>query len=77
MLRSISLDQSYRQVENLTEKVEGLKQRFGLSSTQKLVHSAHLEMEKVQNGIIGSFMAFSWHSATCNTAKASRGPRVN
>ncbi|XP_030258564.1 protein Niban 1-like [Sparus aurata] len=47
MLRSISLDQSYRQVENLTEKVEGLKQRFGLSSTQKLVHSAHLEMEKL------------------------------
>lgn len=77
MLRSISLDQSYRQVENLTEKVEGLKQRFGLSSTQKLVHSAHLEMEKVRNGIIGSVMAFSWHSATCNTAKASRGPRVN
>lgn len=46
-LRSISLDQSYQQVENLTEKLEGLKQRFGLSSTQRLVHSAHLEMEKV------------------------------
>lgn len=46
-LRSISLDQCYLQVENLTEKLEGLKQRFGLSSTQRLVHSAHLEMEKV------------------------------
>lgn len=46
-LRSISLDQSYQQVENLAEKLEGLKQRFGLSSTQRLVHSVHLEMEKV------------------------------
>lgn len=46
-LHTISLDQCYRQVENLTTKLEGLKQRFGLSSTQRLVHSAQLEMEKV------------------------------
>lgn len=46
-LRSVSLDQNYRQVENLAEKLEDLKQRFGLSSTQRLVHSAQLEIEQV------------------------------
>lgn len=58
-LRSISLDPCYRQVENLTEKLEGLKQRFGLSSTQRLVHSAHLEMEKVWSSARGPV----WHKA--------------
>ncbi|XP_073347087.1 protein Niban 1-like [Pagrus major] len=57
-LRSISLDQSYRQVENLTEKLEGLKQRFGLSSTQKLVHSAHLEMEKLLDSAVYTLELF-------------------
>lgn len=47
-LRSINLDDCYRQVENLTKKLEDLKQRFGLNSTQKLVHSTHMEMEKVR-----------------------------
>uniref|UniRef100_A0A3Q0QPR8 Niban 1/2/3 domain-containing protein n=1 Tax=Amphilophus citrinellus TaxID=61819 RepID=A0A3Q0QPR8_AMPCI len=32
-------DRSYKQVENLTEKLEGLKDRFGLSSTHRLVQS--------------------------------------
>lgn len=59
ILRSISLDQCYRQVENLTEKLEGLKQRFGLSSAERLVHSTHLEMEKVQSSVGGSVTAFS------------------
>lgn len=47
-LSSISLDRCYTQVTNLKDKLEDLKQRFGLSSTQKLVHSAHLEMEQVR-----------------------------
>lgn len=58
-LRATSLDQCYRQVENLTEKLAGLKQRFGLSSVQRLVHSAHLEMETVRSGVGGSVMASS------------------
>lgn len=46
-LRSIRLDEDYRKVENLSEKLENLKQRFGLGSVERLVHSAHLEMEQV------------------------------
>ncbi|KAM6918244.1 protein Niban 1-like [Xenentodon cancila] len=46
-LCSLSLDQSYEKVDSLIEKFEDLKQRFGLSSTQRLVHSAHLEMEQL------------------------------
>lgn len=41
------LDQCYKQVENLTEKLEALKERFGLSSIHRLVHYASLEMELV------------------------------
>lgn len=59
-VRSISLELCYRQVENLAENLEGLKQRFGLSSTQRLVHFAHLVMEKV------------WSSAR----GPSRGPKL-
>ncbi|XP_044074760.1 protein Niban 1-like [Siniperca chuatsi] len=62
-LRSISLDQCYRQVENLTEKLEGLKQRFGLSSTQRLVHSAHLEMEKLLDSAVYTLELFLQSSA--------------
>lgn len=75
-LRSISLDQCYRQVENLAGKLEDLKQRFGLSSTQRLVHSVHLEMEKVWSSVGGSVMAFSWHSATFNTDVSVQGPEA-
>lgn len=46
-LRSTSLERCYRHVEKLTEKLEGLRQRFGLKSIQRLVHSAQLDMEKV------------------------------
>lgn len=46
-LRSTSLERCYRHVEKLAEKLEGLKQRFGLKSIQRLVHSAQLDMEKV------------------------------
>ncbi|XP_034744118.1 protein Niban 1-like isoform X2 [Etheostoma cragini] len=57
-LRSISLDQCYRQVENLAEKLKDLKQRFGLSSTQRLVHSANLEMEKLLNSAVYTLELF-------------------
>lgn len=46
-LHSISLEQSYRKVESLAEKLEDLKDRFGLRNAQRLVHSAQLEMEQV------------------------------
>ncbi|XP_035861098.1 protein Niban 1-like isoform X2 [Sander lucioperca] len=62
-LRSISLDQCYRQVENLAGKLEDLKQRFGLSSTQRLVHSVHLEMEKLLNSAVYTLELFLQSSA--------------
>ncbi|XP_061587966.1 protein Niban 1-like isoform X2 [Cololabis saira] len=46
-LYSLRLDQSYEKVDGLIEKFEDLKQRFGLTSTQRLVHSTHLEMEQL------------------------------
>ncbi|KAE8291412.1 Protein Niban [Larimichthys crocea] len=57
-LRATSLDQCYRQVENLTEKLAGLKQRFGLSSVQRLVHSAHLEMETLSESAVYTLELF-------------------
>ncbi|XP_068557494.1 protein Niban 1-like [Cebidichthys violaceus] len=62
-LRSISLGPCYRQVENLMEKLEDLKQRFGLSSTQRLVHSAHLEMEKLLDSAVHTLELFLQSSA--------------
>ncbi|KAG8013849.1 Protein Niban [Nibea albiflora] len=48
----------YRQVENLTEKLAGLKQRFGLSDVQRLVHSAHLEMETLSESAVYTLELF-------------------
>lgn len=59
-LHAISLDRCYGQVEDLTTKLEGLKQRFGLSSTQRLVHSAQLEMEKVVRHSWQIERSFKW-----------------
>ncbi|KAF7654530.1 hypothetical protein LDENG_00068550 [Lucifuga dentata] len=46
-LTCVRLDRCYRLVENLTEKLEGLKHRFGFSSTERLVQAADIEMEQV------------------------------
>ncbi|XP_070775445.1 protein Niban 1-like [Enoplosus armatus] len=62
-LRSISLEQCYRQAEKLTEKLAGLKQRFGLGSAQRLVHSAHLEMEKLLDSAVYTLELFLRPSA--------------
>ncbi|XP_063742784.1 protein Niban 1-like isoform X2 [Eleginops maclovinus] len=62
-LRSISLDQSYRQVENLMEKLQDVKQRFGLSSIQRLVHCAHLQMEKLLDSAVHTLDLFLQSSA--------------
>ncbi|XP_023267107.1 protein Niban-like, partial [Seriola lalandi dorsalis] len=62
-LRSISLDQNYKQVKNLTELLKDLKQRFGLSSVQRLVHSAHLEMEQLLDSAVYTFELFLQSSA--------------
>uniref|UniRef100_A0A3P9LD71 Niban 1/2/3 domain-containing protein n=1 Tax=Oryzias latipes TaxID=8090 RepID=A0A3P9LD71_ORYLA len=57
-LHSISLEQSYRKVESLAEKLEDLKGRFGLSSAQRLVHSAHLEMEQLLDSAVYTLEQF-------------------
>ncbi|XP_028284159.1 protein Niban-like isoform X2 [Parambassis ranga] len=57
-LCSISLDQCYKQVEKLTEKLEDLKERFGLSSAQRLVHSAHLDMEQLLDSAVYTLEQF-------------------
>ncbi|XP_034071374.1 protein Niban 1-like [Gymnodraco acuticeps] len=62
-LHSIRLDQSYRQVESLTEKLEDVKQRFGLSSTQRLVHCAQLQMEKLLDSAVYTLDLFLLSSA--------------
>ncbi|KAK2895753.1 protein Niban 1-like [Channa argus] len=62
-LGSISLDQSYRKVMNLTENLKDLKQRFGLSSAQRLVHSAHLEMEQLLDSAVFTLELFLQSSA--------------
>ncbi|KAI4809979.1 hypothetical protein KUCAC02_018829 [Chaenocephalus aceratus] len=62
-LHSITLDQSYRQVESLTEKLEEVKQRFGLSGTQRLVHCAQLQMEKLLDSAVYTLDLFLLSSA--------------
>nr|XP_019968880.1 PREDICTED: protein Niban-like [Paralichthys olivaceus] len=62
-LRSISLDQCYGQVKNLTETLADLKQRFGLSNTQRLAHSAHLEMEQLLDSAVYTLELFLQSSA--------------
>ncbi|XP_041849579.1 protein Niban 1-like [Melanotaenia boesemani] len=57
-LHSISLDESYKKVEDLMEKLTDLKQRFGLSSAKRLVHSAHLEMEKLLDSAVYTLEQF-------------------
>uniref|UniRef100_A0A8C7YWJ9 Niban 1/2/3 domain-containing protein n=1 Tax=Oryzias sinensis TaxID=183150 RepID=A0A8C7YWJ9_9TELE len=57
-LHSISLEQSYRKVESLAEILEDLKGRFGLSSAQRLVHSAHLEMEQLLDSAVYTLEQF-------------------
>lgn len=62
-LCSTNLDQCYRQVKNLTEKLESLKQRFGLSSAQRLVDSAQLEMEQLLDSAVYTLELFLQSSA--------------
>ncbi|KAK5918875.1 hypothetical protein CgunFtcFv8_022818 [Champsocephalus gunnari] len=62
-LHCIRLDQSYRQVEGLTEKLEDVKQRFGLSSTQRLVHCAQLQVEKLLDSAVYTLDLFLLSSA--------------
>ncbi|KAM4556778.1 protein Niban 1-like [Fundulus diaphanus] len=57
-LRSVSLEENYRKVENLSEKLENLKQRFGLSSVDRLVHSANLEMEQLLDSAVYTLEEF-------------------
>ncbi|KAL6104744.1 niban1 [Pungitius sinensis] len=63
-LHSISLDACHKQVEKLPEKLVDLKHRFGLSSTQRLVHSAHLDMEKLLDSAVYTLELFLQSSAT-------------
>ncbi|XP_040911960.1 protein Niban 1-like isoform X2 [Toxotes jaculatrix] len=62
-LHAINLDQCYKQVKNLTETLENLKQRFGLSSTQRLVHTAQMEMEQLLDSAVYTLELFLQSSA--------------
>lgn len=57
-LRSISLEENYRKVENLSEKLENLKQRFGLRSVERLCHFANLEMEQLLDSAVYTLEQF-------------------
>ncbi|XP_029971770.1 protein Niban-like [Salarias fasciatus] len=61
-LSSISLDECYKQVDGFSEKVD-LKQRFGLSSTQRLLHSAHMEIQKLQDSAVYTLEKYLQSSA--------------
>ncbi|XP_060940598.1 protein Niban 1-like [Limanda limanda] len=63
-LRSINLDQCYRQVKNLTQTPADLKLRFRLNSMQRLVHSAHLEMEQLLDSAVYTLELFLQSSAS-------------
>ncbi|XP_054889144.1 protein Niban 1-like [Poeciliopsis prolifica] len=62
-LRSIRLDEEYKKMENLSEKLENLKQKFGLGSVERLVHSAHLEMEQLLDNAVHTLERFSQPSS--------------
>ncbi|XP_026169956.1 protein Niban 1-like [Mastacembelus armatus] len=62
-LCSISLDPCYRQVKTLTEKLEDLKQRFALTSAQRLIHSANLAMEQLLDSAVYTLELFLQSSA--------------
>ncbi|XP_029380046.1 protein Niban-like [Echeneis naucrates] len=57
-LRSISLDHCYTQVTNQAEILVNLKERFGLNSVDRLVHSAHLEMEQLLDSAVYTLELF-------------------
>ncbi|TNN22449.1 hypothetical protein EYF80_067437 [Liparis tanakae] len=62
-LSATRLEPWYRRVEDLTEKLGDLTQRFGLSGTQRLLHSAHLEMEKLSGSAVYTLQRFLQASA--------------
>ncbi|XP_028987066.1 protein Niban 1-like [Betta splendens] len=62
-LSSIRLDRCYTQVTKLQDKLEDLKERFGLRSSQKMVHSAHLEMEQLLDSAAYTLELFLQSSA--------------
>ncbi|CAN9503425.1 unnamed protein product [Ophioblennius macclurei] len=61
-LSSISLDKCYKQVDGFSEKVD-LKQRFGLSSTRRLLHSAHMEIQKLLDSAVYTLEKYLQSSA--------------
>lgn len=62
-LTKTGLEKCYQQVEKLKEDLSNLKERFGLSSTERLVHSAHLDMEKLLDSAVYTFELFLRTSA--------------
>ncbi|KAM7401358.1 hypothetical protein PAMA_005516 [Pampus argenteus] len=62
-LSTLCLYHCFQQVENLTENLQDLKQRFGLSSAQRLVHSVHLEMEQLMDSAVYTLELFLQSSA--------------
>uniref|UniRef100_A0A8C6SJM5 Niban 1/2/3 domain-containing protein n=1 Tax=Neogobius melanostomus TaxID=47308 RepID=A0A8C6SJM5_9GOBI len=62
-LTKTGLEKCYQRVEKLKEDLSNLKERFGLSRTERLVHSAHLDMEKLLDSAVYTFELFLRTSA--------------
>ncbi|KAJ0059221.1 hypothetical protein NL108_009581 [Boleophthalmus pectinirostris] len=62
-LTTTGLEKCYQQVERLKEDLSGLRQRFELSSTERLVLWAHLDMEKLLDSAVYTFELFLRTSA--------------
>lgn len=68
-LNSTGLEHCYQQVEELKDKLSNLKERFGLSNSERLVHCAHLDMEKLLDSAVYTFELFLRTSARLQPAQ--------
>ncbi|XP_072297872.1 protein Niban 1-like [Eucyclogobius newberryi] len=62
-LTTSGLEKCYQQVEKLKNHLSSLRERFGLISTERLVHCAHLDMEKLLDSAVYTFELFLRTSA--------------
>uniref|UniRef100_A0AAV2JSX7 Niban 1/2/3 domain-containing protein n=1 Tax=Knipowitschia caucasica TaxID=637954 RepID=A0AAV2JSX7_KNICA len=62
-LTKTGMEKCFQQVERLKSDLSGLSERFGLSSTDRLVLSAHLDMEKLLDSAVYTFELFLRTSA--------------
>ncbi|XP_033839009.1 protein Niban 1-like isoform X2 [Periophthalmus magnuspinnatus] len=58
LLTTSGLEKCYQQVERLKQDLSGLRERFEMNSTERLVLCAHLDMEKLLKSAIYTFELF-------------------